>query len=152
MCLVSEEKAISQKHRIGYNGDRIGSKNPNWKGGNWTTDGYIIVQVKLGDFFYPMAQKNGYVLEHRLVMAKHLGRCLQPWEMVHHKDGIRNHNEYTNLEISTVGSHIREHSKGYRDGYAKGLQDGRDSQIEELRKEIRLLRWQINERIVVGKE
>ena len=128
-----------------------------WKSGRWKDkDGYIMVWLSPDDFFYPMAHKRGgnigYVLEHRLVVAKHLGRCLQSWEKIHHKDGVKNHNEYSNLEISTAGSHILEHSKGYRDGYAKGLIDGKDKQsqelkrmIGELRQEIRLLRWEQKE-------
>ena len=48
-------------------------------------DGYILVKLRAEDFFYPMAGKDGYIREHRLVMAKHLNRCLLPWEIVHHK-------------------------------------------------------------------
>jgi len=40
------------------------------------------------DFFFSMAGADGYVGEHRLVMAQSLGRCLHSWELVHHK-GIR---------------------------------------------------------------
>lgn len=68
--------------------NRRGANNPTWKGGKSFKDGYILVWLDPDDFFYPMANKRGYVLEHRLVMAKHLGRCLQNWEIVHHK-GIR---------------------------------------------------------------
>jgi hypothetical protein len=37
------------------------------------------------------------VLEHRLVMAEHLGRPLKPTEVVHHIDGNNLNNELSNL-------------------------------------------------------
>jgi hypothetical protein len=55
------------------------------------------------DFFAPMRNKKGYVLEHRLVMAKKLGRCLQPWEIPHHRDLDHSNNDPRNLELKMIG-------------------------------------------------
>ena len=73
-----------------------------WKGGKIRTDGgYIIVKTYPSDFFYPMATKVGYIPEHRLVIAKSLNRCLLPWELVHHKNGVKDDNRIENLELIT---------------------------------------------------
>lgn len=111
----------------------------------------LYYYAKPDDFFYSMAGSDGYVPEHRLVVAKSLGRCLQPWEIVHHKGvkytGIENKqdNRYPeNLELtSSLGEHSLSHSKGYRDGFTKGYSDGRDKKIKELLDENAKLRNQI---------
>lgn len=121
-CRDCARKAIGLEER--------GENHPFWHGGRIiTSDDYIAVYIDRDNFFFPMVGKTfkwgGYVLEHRLVMAKHLGRCLQRWEQVHHKNGIKDDNRIENLELTTNGSHSRQHSKGYRDGFRKGYEDGK---------------------------
>lgn len=122
------------------------SNSYRWNGGQKTTkQGYKMIRLYPEDFFYPMAQIGGYVFEHRLVVAKALGRCLQPWEIVHHKgirySDIRNKSDNLedNLELSTNGAHSLAHNKGYRDGYQKGLHNGHEARIKELESRVTLL-------------
>lgn len=131
---------------------RTKENHPSWNGGkSKATGGYITVRLYPDDFFYSMAGKARYVLEHRLVMAEYLGRCLTPFEIVHHKNGIKDDNRIENLELgASNGEHMREHNKGYRSGYKQGLIDGRLKQIEELKQAVRLLRLEnkgIRERV-----
>jgi len=85
-----------------------GEKAFAWKGGKWSDKrGYTWVIIRPGDFYYGMAEKRGYILEHRLVMAKSLNRCLLPWEVVHHKNGKKGDNGLENLELlPTMKYHI----------------------------------------------
>ncbi len=117
-----------------------------WKGARYYASGnYIWVSLPRDDFLFPMTTTGGLIPEHRLVMAKHLGRCLQKWEFVHHKNGVKDDNRIENLELTMNGAHTLNHNKGYKDGYTQGLVDGRNKQIEELKQEIKLLQWQIKE-------
>ncbi len=85
LCPSCAQK-IAQRHRF------LGSRREE-------KDGYISVGVPQEDFFRPMANKAGRMKEHRLIMAKHLGRCLLPWEVVHHRNGKKGDNRLENLEL-----------------------------------------------------
>jgi len=61
---------------------------------------------------HPMANRDGYVPEHRLVMEKKLGRYLTREEVVHHVDGDRANNEPENLVVfASLSEHNAYHAK-----------------------------------------
>jgi hypothetical protein len=85
------------------NPDRFKRDNSKrWKGGRRASPrGYVAIycpghpSIKYGT--------RKYVLEHRLVMEKHLGRFLEANEFVHHKNGVRDDNRIENLELWVTG-------------------------------------------------
>jgi hypothetical protein len=84
-----------------------GCKNGNWKGGrNIGRDGY----VEIWQPHHPQANSNGYVLEHRLVMEKKIGRFLKKSERVHHINEVKDDNRPENLRLfKNCGYHISHH-------------------------------------------
>jgi ribosomal protein L32 len=81
-----------------------GAENNRWNETKKTkTKSGIRVYVTSDHPFLPMAHKcakNGHaILEHRLIMATHLGRCLESWEVVHHIDGDNCNNSLDNLVL-----------------------------------------------------
>jgi len=130
-CFPCGRKIGAQKRR--------GPNHQSWKGGRLKRkDGYIVIWLPLDDFFYPMVDYKGYVFEHRLVMARHLGRCLQPWEVIHHKNGIRDDNRGENLQL------ISELSNRQIAFFEKKLNKIL-KQNKELKMQIKLLQFHIKE-------
>lgn len=83
---------------------RSGSENGMWKGGiikaNASKENYYLLQhVDKNSPFRCMSDSRGYILEHRYIIAKKLGRPLKKQEVVHHINGIKNDNREENLEL-----------------------------------------------------
>jgi len=93
-----------------YSRGRKLEKNKKWRGGRIIDeDGYILLKTP----GHPNADRHNYVREHRLVMEKHLGRYLDPKEVVHHKDHNKQNNCIENLEIyPTNAKHLATELKG----------------------------------------
>jgi hypothetical protein len=67
------------------------------------------------------------MMEHRYVMERVLGRRLTPDEVVHHRDGIKTHNDPSNLELMTQQAHTSHHRPHRKPCFICGIDD--DKQI-----------------------
>lgn len=136
--LRRRQKDISkQKIREAMTG-RIGERNNHWQGGRYVEDGYVYIKLLPDDFFYVSAKQSGYIQEHRLIIAKSLGRNLHPWEIVHHRNHIRDDNRLENLQLVSGDKHRQI-----------TILEGRIEYLEiTLQKQanlIKLLQWQLKE-------
>lgn len=94
-----------------------GPNSGTWKGGvtykrskgNYLGPRYVKCPAK----WLPMARADGYVMEHRLIVAMVLGRCLSRAEAVHHMNHRPRDNRPENLALfRTNGDHKRFEGSG----------------------------------------
>ncbi len=102
---------------------KAGPESASWKGGRIKhSAGYV--RVHMPD--HPFAMSAGYVLEHRLVLERHLRKTrpgspylievdgqlyLRPGVIVHHIDKTKDNNDAANLQALTQGEHAAMHNR-----------------------------------------
>ena len=86
-----------------------GPEHSQWKGGRHAAgEGYFRQWIAEDDPLASMRDHQGYVKEHRLVMARKFGRPLRSTETVNHINGDKGDNRLGNLEVrqGKHGKHI----------------------------------------------
>lgn len=88
---------------------RSKEQHPRWLGGVKRTRGYIYVPIPQDDPLAVMSQRryrdSAIVAEHRLVVARSIGRPLAKDEVVHHINGIKDDNRLENLRLLHERAH-----------------------------------------------
>lgn len=106
---AEERRQMSERQR--------GDKAYHWKGGKMGNHGYLLLYAP----DHPFASQR-HVLEHHLVMEKHIGRYLRPGEVVHHENGNKTDNRIENLKLFPNNS---EHLKYHYETKKRRKQNGR---------------------------
>jgi len=101
-----------QRQRIAWTGE----KNPSWKGGVTyfkTKGNYVgIKYIRCPKDYLSMSRKDGYVMEHRLLVAQQLDRPLLRTEIVHHIDHNPTNNNLNNLILFSTNKEHKLHEHG----------------------------------------
>ena len=102
-----------QKHRESMTGDQ----NWAWKGGvtYFRTHGNYsgVKYIRCPQEYLAMARKDGYVMEHRLLVAQELCRPLLRSEVVHHLDHDPTNNQIENLMLFASNRDHKLHEHGH---------------------------------------
>lgn len=125
-----EVRTSAEGLSIKYPDGRFGEDASNWRGGRRFTGekGYVHI-------FYPEhpnATKAGYMMEHRLVMEKQLGRYLEADEDVHHINENVKDNRPENLMVVSRSEHKIIHSLLRKSKMKDVLQKKTKTQAEKL--------------------
>lgn len=95
-----------------------GPRNPAWKGGltffkrKGKYANQSIKYVRCPEEFMDMARKDGYVMEHRLLVAMTLGRSLLRTECVHHINHDATDNKIENLMLFATNAEHKRYEHG----------------------------------------
>lgn len=93
-------KSCSKCNRIKNNRERLKvNKEKGCYVRHKDKNGYINIRLHPDDPYFCMARKDHRCFEHKYMMAKFLGRPLERWEIVHHKNRIRDDNRIDNFEL-----------------------------------------------------
>jgi hypothetical protein len=91
----------------GLKGKFLMENNPNWKGGEYESQGRRFVRIPN----HPFPYQNGYILHARHVVEAVVGRFLTPSEQVHHINFVKNDDRPENLYIfSSAAEHTKYHN------------------------------------------
>jgi hypothetical protein len=101
------------------------------------TEGYVRIKLPASDPLHTMGDKQGWIAEHRVVMARYLGRPLEKWEIVHHKNHDRSDNRLENLEL--IQSKTVHHAETVMHESLLSLV----AENESLKREVQLLKRQL---------
>lgn len=103
--MEAKKSTISPQCRNATRSAHRGKQSTAWKGGRIKDKvGYVLLWMP-GHPNAKVGKGKQYVFEHRFVMSEKLGRPLEKWEFVHHRNGIKDDNRLENLELLTKKVH-----------------------------------------------
>ena len=101
---------------------KMGPANPAWKGGVMLKRAHGnykgVRYVRAPEWAKPMARKDGYIMEHRLVMAQMCGFLMTREEVVNHIDHNPSNNHPSNLELWPTNA---DHKRGEYGRFVTGV-------------------------------